>query len=275
VKNRYRLSIPFLTICLLIISLNTAAGSIWFEPNRGNEIRLEAMKPSFKDADFTSMSLVWFLSGHFKVGNNLQLRADIPYAHVSEKNGSDSESNAGNPYVGLDVGRLDSGFSGEFGFRLPLVSDSSNLDAAIFGAMADYVDRLEAFYPDVLPVTMGASYRHQSPGGFGLRLRLAPVFWIDVGDALADGTELWLRYSGQVFFDTGTAAVGAGLSGRYFASDEGDRDFGQKSLHELGLFANLNLGRWQPTFRVRFPLDEDLKDMMDPSFVLSLGLSLP
>jgi hypothetical protein len=56
---------------------------------------------------------------------------------------------------------------------------------------------------------------------------------------------------------------------------EGDLDFGERTFHQLGMFANLLLGRFQPGAQLRIPLDEDLSDLINPSVSLSLGYLLP
>jgi hypothetical protein len=128
--------------------------------------------------------------------------------------------------------------------------------AVFVGQTADLVDRWEAFQPDILSIHGAVNYRSRTTPGLGLRLRLAPVLWIDTGDALSK------------------VSAGAGFSGRLLAT-EGDLDFGERTFHQLGMFANLLLGRFQPGAQLRIPLDEDLSDLINPSVSLSLGYLLP
>ena len=257
---------------VLIIPVSGAARSIWLEPPTGSEIRLEGVKPNFKNMEFSNLSMVWFLSGNFKTGGNGQISWDIPYANFSEKEGTASSSTIGNPYVGMEIGSENSPFRCEIGIRLPLASDEE--DAAFLGAYADIVDRMEAFLPDVLSVIAGTNFRHQSANGLGLRLRLAPILWMDTGDTLADDSEIWIRYSGQAMVIMESGSVGVGFSGRYIATEERDDDFGEKNLNEFGIFANWSLGRWKPSARVRIPLDEDMQDLHNTGFIVSIGYEL-
>jgi hypothetical protein len=251
------------------------AESIWLpQPTQGDELRLEAVLPNLKDADFTTFSLAWFLSGTFQAKETLAFSVDVPFAHVANPEGSESSSAIGNPYLGLRLGSHDTAVMGELGVRLPFAPD--NEEAALFGYLIDQVDRTEAFLPEVASATVGVNYRYRSAEGFGVRLRLAPVLWFDSGTTLADDFEAWIRYSAQGFYQAGPATFGGGITGRYWASsnDSGD-NFGQRSIHEFDLFVNLDYGRLRPSLRIRVPLDEDLTEIYEPSAVLSLGVGLP
>lgn len=269
------LTITCLVTGLVAVAVSSADASIWIEPDRGNEVRLEALKPSFKGGEVSTFSLVWFLSCHGRVGKNVILRADVPYVHLATSEGDDSSNSVGNPYVGVDVGPRLEGFSGEFGLRLPLAQGNGTGGPALaYGLLAELVDRMDAFYPDILPVTLGGSYRFAWSNGFGLRLRLAPIFWIDLEDTLDDPAELWIRYSAQAHYRMGQAVLGTGITGRYVGSSGQDGDFGEKSMNELDVYVNLESGRMRPAFRIRIPLDNDLKMVQNTSFVISLGYAL-
>ena len=267
---RRKLLVPCLMLFLLSIPVSGSAKSIWLEPSSGSEFRLEGIKPEFKDSELSTFSMVWFLSGYLEATDKLHLNVEIPYARFAGADGGESSKSIGNPYLGLDVGSLDSGSMIEFGFRLPMSSDEEI--ATLLGAYTDYVDRFEAFFPDVLSVIAAANYRTRSPSGFGLRLRLSPILWIDTGDMLTDTSEVWIRYSAQTLFTSGPSSIGIGFSGRYLAMEDNTDDFGEKSWHEIGIFANWDLGTWKPSARIRLPLDEDLKDLYDAGFVLGIGI---
>jgi hypothetical protein len=245
------------------------AESIWLEPNRGDEIRLEAVLPNILDSEFTTFSMAWFLSGYVAVGDNLYLSADIPYAKFSSDRNNASSSSIGNPYLGLNVGRNDSGFMGEFGVRLPLASSKES--AVWTGLAIEQVDRPEAFIRDFASIVLGANYRYRSQEGFGMRLRLAPILWFYTGDSnYNDGVEAWIAYSAQFLYISGPVSFGGGFTGRYLATSDGN-GFGESSLNEFDVFLNLDYGLMKPSARLRIPLDEDLTDYLGPSLVLGLG----
>lgn len=266
--------------CLLLAAVAaalpaTALGTdIWLEPDRGNEVRLTFVKPSFDDLDLTTFSAIWHLSGRARVGERAYLNADLPYAHFAADGSSGGSSNTvGNAYLGVEYTPGENGFCSDFGVRLPMASKTEE-DAWEMGALGDYVDNEEAFFPDVLSVMLGLGYQVMDANGVGVRLRVAPVLWVDTGDMLADGSELFVRYSAQILHRQGTVSIGAGLSGRYLASEDIEGGFGARSWHELDVFCNLDLTSWRPSLRVRVPLDTDLKENLDPSFVLGVGLPL-
>ncbi len=268
--------------CTLIVALvwtastlqptSLSAQSFWLEPLDDRALYLEALKPSFEDRDLTFASSAWYLSARWAVNENVRLVGELPFAHAAFKDFDDTGENAiGNPYAGVEFGGANTQSFGEFGVRLPLASED-NL-ATETGAFTDFVDRFEAFLPDILSLVLAGNYRYTSPGGFALRARLAPVLWLDTGDTLADDTELWVLYSALAWYEGDIIGAGGGLSGRFLAT-EGDLDFGERTFHQLGLFANLTLGRWMPGLQLRFPLDDDLREIIDTVLSLSLGFKL-
>ena len=88
---------------LVAIPAQAIAESIWLEPNRGDEVRLESVLPNFKNADFSTLSMLWFLSGTFEVKPNLHLSADLPLARFADSHSSESSTSIGDPYLGLDI----------------------------------------------------------------------------------------------------------------------------------------------------------------------------
>lgn len=276
------LLLPLALLFLLVAPATAIAESIWFAPpSRGDELRLETVLPNFKNSEHSTFSMAYFLSGTFEPRHNLHISADIPFAHVAEPDGSESSTALGNPYLGVRVERSDSTFAGELGVRLPFASHHEW--ATGFGYLIDAVDRPEAFYADVASIILGANYQYRSPEGFGVRTRVSPILQIDTeGNVLPDDNyELWIAYSAQGFYQSGPVGFGVGLTGRHWAT-VGDRrlseyrsDFGQRSLHEIDLFMNLDYGRLRPSLRIRVPLDEDLTRLFGTSAVLSLGVGLP
>jgi len=252
------------------------AQSIWLEPLGDKEINLEIIKPAFNedgylDADFTTFTLTYFLSGRFAFGENSRIVGELPLAHAATDDGNDSDTAVGNLYLGAEFGQVRSGIQGDVGVRIPTAS-TDNI-ASIVGAFSDYVDRVEAFLPEVLSVIAAGKYKYRSSEGVGLGVRLAPVLWIDTGDGGGDSTELFVLYSLMAWYESEVVGIGGGFSGRFFATVS-DADFGQRTNHQLGVFANLTLGRWLPGVQLRVPLDEDLKDLLATEISFSIGVKL-
>jgi len=257
------------------------AQSIFLEPNNIPAVHLEALRPGFRGKDLSNITFAFFLSGRFSLGEELQVRAEIPYMTYKEDDSwsywgyqtrsSERENAFGNPYLGLEFGRLENGFHGEAGIRLPVVKDTSGAETE--GMLTDPVERMEAFVPEVIPVYLGVNYRYRSDNGFGMRLRMVPVIWFRMGSSSSDDTEIFALYSAQAWYESEKVGVGGGFSGRFLTT--GDEDgFGERTLHQFGFFANYTFGSVMPGFQVRFPLDQDLKDVLVPAYSLSIGVKL-
>jgi len=250
-----------------------AAQSFWLEPAAPVEVNLEILKPALKGADLGGSSLVYYLSLRGQVGTTTAVVFELPYAnfsHEADQYYPDySDNTVGNPSIGLEMGPQGDGWRGEVGVRLPTASSSNA--AATMGALTDFVERTEAFLPDVLSFRAGANYRSVAPTGFAFGARISPLFWLGTGDRAEMDPELWVLYALRAGYEGKSVAAGAGLSGRYLVTAEGGADFGQRTFHQLGLYTNLNLGGWGPGLQVRVPLDEDLTDDFDPVFSLSLS----
>ena len=268
-------SLALFILAALFAALPAGAQSIFLEPNTGPSLHLEALRPSVGSLDFSFFSYSFYLSGRIRAGETTQLRFEVPYASYKLEDSiftATGRSSFGNPYVGAEFGPRDRGVQGEVGIRLPVMSD--NAEAAGFGLLADPVERMEAYLDDILPVYAGLSYRHRSAGGFAMMLRAVPVAWIYTGDGSAD-SELFVLHSAQAWYEAEKVALGAGLSGRFLVTGDG-ADLGERTLYELGFFANFDLGTFRPGLQVRFPLDADLTDdlRLDPWYSISLGLEL-
>ncbi len=268
-----------------ILDIDSAgAQSVLLEPNNDAAIHLEALRPSVRDTDFSNTTFAFYLSGRVQVGGNLFLRAEVPFMNYKEKPGGyynpygdyyrhySEGSQFGNLYLGLDVGNAHNGFQGEFGVRMPVVTERS--DAAGAGAATDYIERIEAFLPDLVPIYAGVNYRLKTDNGFGMRLRMVPVFWLWVGDRSSRDSDLYALYSAQVWYEDKKVGVGGGITGRIIGTGDAD-GFDDRSLHQFGFFANYTFGSVMPGFQIRFPLDDGIRRMgVNPTYSLSIGFKL-
>jgi hypothetical protein len=260
---------------LLLAGAESAeAQSIWLEPPVPTDVNLEVLNPAIQGSEMTTFSLMYFLSGRIGLAQHTVLVAEIPYAHYAPNSDyygyfqRTADNAFGSPYIGLHLGPYKQGWQGEIGLRLPLAERDKY--ATQMGLLGDFLERAEAFLPDVLTVVAGGNYRYKSSDGFALRLRLAPLLWIGTGDNSGMDPELFFLYAVQIGYEDQTVAVGGGLSGRYGATIE-DADFGERSFHQLGLYMNFDFGGWGPGVQLRVPLDEDLGDFLDPTLSLSVS----
>jgi hypothetical protein len=259
--------------------ISAAAQSLWLEPYSDPVIYVEILKPSFESVDLTLLSSVWFLSGRLSVSDDLVLVAEIPLAFAEPDLDvqplgptveTEMEGALGNVYVGLDWRPASPEFFGELGVRLPLL-DETDLASAV-GFFTDFVDRFEAFSSDLVALQVAGNYMRHYPSGFALRLRFSPIldFFTD-----AEETEVYFHYSGQGRYEAEGLALGGGLAGRWAVTSENAvENLSGTTIHHAALFGSYEIGRFRPGMQVRIPIDEDLRDFIDLTVGLTLGIRL-
>lgn len=260
-----RLAIPSL---LLLLTATPAVGqSIWIDRGSPNTLMFEVLKPSFDNLDEDFGTTTWLLTGRFEVARRVALAAGVQLANIEAN--SSSSTTIGNPYLGLEFGPAEQGFSGELGLNFPTASEDDDLVASLSGVFSD-VDRWESFFPSIVPVTAAANYRHVSADRLLVRGRLGSSLWIpehdgDVEMFLLHG--IWLGYEGR------SARVAGGWSGRTLVTDEGV--FGEDNVyHQLSVVADF--GSWQvrPGASLRVPLNNDLDDIVGVTFGIHMNARL-
>lgn len=268
-----------IAVAVFLLPFSLPAQSIWVDRSHNKTIALEILKPNLA-GDFydntTFPTSVMFFSLHLPISNRLNVVGEFPLAHAGVDYGSDfsqfneSETGIGNPYVGLEILNENSSFFTEIGVRAPLTPES-NLGTTV-GWFADFIDRSEAFWPDVLSVIAAQNYRYHAPSGFTMRLRGGPSFWIYTGAEDTDEkVELFLLYSAQAGYESHNVRLMGGLSGRMIVT-ESDLNIGDRTLHQFGASASVDLGRVRPGVQFRLPLDEDFGDFLDSVFGVSLAI---
>lgn len=264
-------------LAVVMVGGPAQAQSIWLEPPSATDVNLEIVKPAIKMTDLTTFSLIYYLSGRFAVGSNTQLVAEIPFAHYAQANPTilgpftrpaEADNAFGNPYLGLNFGPPRDGWQMELGVRLPMAE--SDKRATGMAALGEFLERSEAFLPEVLTIVTGANYRSKAATGATFRARLAPIVWIGTGDNAEMDPELFILYALQAGYENRTVAVGGGLSGRFIVTGD-DLDFGERTLHQLGIYGNFDFGGWGPGLQVRLPLDNDMTSLLDPTVSLSIS----
>ncbi len=263
-----------MTVAASALGLVFAAGAgrgqdIWLRPEATSYLSVEFLKPDFDQESFTSfVTGVIYLSAKYVISERVAVVGEVPFSRVGFDDGfGDSETLVANPYVGVEL-RNPSGPSFlEVGLRLPVASDDK-FSATQVGFYTD-ADRFEAFLADVATVAIRVNYVHTGPSGLLARLRIGPSFWVDTGETLADN-EVFVDYSAQLGYEGGAMRWLGGLTGRWFATGEGD--FGNRSFHQFGAALAVKLGQVEPGVQVRVPLDEDLSDIID--FVVGFNLTV-
>lgn len=237
-----------------VVALPLRAQSPWLAPEEGRAIWLEMLHPDIDEAG--SATSVWQAGARVPVGPRLAFIAELPFAHGDfdfDEADETGTTGVGNPYLGLEYGEEGGCIRGQFGARAPLAPDDNV--GVVVGFLGDFVDRAEAFVPDVLPVTLGVVHGCPAgPSGWTARFRGAGSVWIPVDDG---ETEVMALYGVQAWYER-DVVFGAGITGRGILTEEGD--VGERTAHLIGGVLGYDFGVARPTLELRVPLDEELRD---------------
>ncbi len=263
----------------LIFPVLLVGQPIWLNQSHQKAVALEILKPDFANINNTFLTSVLFLSMRAPCKGQASFVAELPFSHLGVEyrsiliNGSvrETENAFGNPYVGVEIGGENSSVFGEIGLRLPLAPEGN--DAADVASIVESVERLEAFYSDILPISGMLNYRYESPSHFFAHVRGGPSFWIvtarDDPEVSADDAELFALYHARLGYESRAFGASVGVSGRLLTTS--DRDFDTRSLHQIGFTASAGLGEARLGLQGKLPLDEDVKNIYD--FVIGLSLT--
>jgi hypothetical protein len=251
---------------------------LWLDRSHDKTIALEILKPSFDDRTFIKntkfVTSALFLSLRLPLSENLHFVGELPFANggFDFDGESESESTIGNPYLGLEISGQNSPVFAELGIRAPLAKEENF--GTLIGVLTDFVDRAEAFTPDMVSITAMANYRYKNPSGFVTRLRGGPAFWVNTDkQEFEDDTELFLLYSMQAGYESEQVSIGGGFTGRWLLTEK-DLTFGEQTFHQLAFAASAGLGNLRPGIQIRLPLDDDFKEVVDFVFGVNLGIQL-
>lgn len=247
-----------------------SAQSIWVNQGQGKVIAIEFLKPNFDGEDNTTLATsAIFLSGRFPISSGMVFVAELPFSHIGDEDFDESESSIGNPYLGLEIRKEGKPFFVELGLRPPLAPNDKDFAQSV-GFVTDF-DRAEAFGSKVFTITGKGNYYRKAASNMVVRLRVGPTLFLDTGRGNFVGeTELLLDYNAQVGYEGAQISLLGGFTGRLLVT-ESDLDLGERTFHQLGAAASLNLGVVHPGIHFRLPLDDDLKDDIDFVYGLHLG----
>lgn len=262
------------------------AQSIWIDRGMDKAIFLEVLKPSPKGPDnLTFMTSTWFLSSRFPLTRGpmkVLMTAEIPFANGGTKTRTDpidgliypgeSQSTFGNPYLGVELKGENSPFSGEFGLRPPVVSAEQGM-AWEWAELTDW-DRLDAFEPYRLIVVGKVNFRHGYRSGLLAQVRVGPTFFVPTKSGLDLDPELFADYSMQLGYEVERFGFLGGFTGRTIITTPGGT-FAERTIDQLGLSANIGLGKVRPGLHFRVPLDEDLGGTVNFVVGINLAYELP
>ena len=277
------------TVTALLV-LASGAGTLvaqemWLGPKGGATVAVEALQINFTRAGMQELASVGvtqsfgsgalFFTTRLPVWSGTALVLELPAANGSftADNGfgnheSISDFAIGNPYVGVEGGRHGSSVFGEFGVRVPLMSESKPA-AALVGLSGD-IDRLDAFLPDIATVSAYLNFRAGESEGLQFRVRAGPMMWIGTKSGALDHPEAYGLYAFQAGWVSRLVEVFGGFTGRAILTESVDNRF----TDQVVLAAHLNLGRVEPGVSLRLPLDSGRKDLIGSTVGLSFRLAM-
>ncbi len=260
-----------LAAAFAFLAVPAAAQSFWLD-HESPELSLEVLRPAPAGGDLTFFSFTAFATMAAQVGESALLVVEVPFSRAEvDVAGADGETALGNPYVGIrSMPEAATGLRWSGGVRIPLASDDAGV-ATITGLMSSASDRYEAFLPDVVAVSAAGRYVAALSDVAYLSGRLGGV--LDIITEGGNDAEFFALYGGKVWVESDGLNAGLGFSGRYWLSDE-DAAFGDRTLHELGIWADYDFGGVRPGIRVQFPLGE-LGDLVDQVVGLYVRYPLP
>jgi hypothetical protein len=294
--KRKRFQAPLGVLLFLLLTPAAFGQSSWLDQSPDRAIWLEIQKPNFTDEYLggglfsepmktTFSTATFFLSGRFRLGGLLTLKAELPFTNAGLKDytfidffgdtvhfDSYSENQFGNPLVGVEIGAPGSRFTADFAVRFPIVDDE-HLLASEFALFTDY-DRFEAFFPDIMTFTAGANYRYAGPTGLLINLRAGPAFMVVTEEGNNTDPELFADYGAQAGYQGSRVTLLGGFTGRAIIT-EGDLSFSERTIQQLGLSGSYTFGRFIPGLLFRVPMDDDLGDILDFVFGINVGYRLP
>jgi hypothetical protein len=278
-----------------LVRTSTAAGqSIWLAPSEGRSISIEASKPNFKNGeDLGFPTSVWTFCLRLPVADSTRIEVELPVGRV--RYGNDvyrydahgytagptpmvrTGTVIGNPYIGMvSASHSSRSFRGEweFGLRVPLPSEKQ-YQASSIRMFSDF-DLAEAFGKRLLPIQLSFNALIGDPSSLMTRLRVGTDLWIstEMVDLISwpwldtdswqegDMTELWLHCSAQIGYKKDGFGFRVGVTGRLWIT-EPDLDFGERTYYRFGMAVGVKLGSVCPGIHVRFPLDKDMRDILD------------
>lgn len=248
-------------LALFPFALPVVAQNYWMQDDRGSNIKLEIFKPVFDDLEgLTFLTSVWSFSGYIEVTDRLSVRLELPVSMADGEN-RDGETLVGNPYLGIERKCENADGSScwiyRFGGRIPIAPDDKRLSASI--GVASLYNRLEGFYTDMAALAGGIGYKHTYSSGTRIGINVGLVNLIMTDD---DDPELFFDYNAEWWQPAGKFNVAAGISGRMILTED-NIDFGRRTEHQLGLAANVDLGKFRPGAHVRVPMEEWLTNIVD------------
>ena len=252
-----------------LISFRSNAQNIWMGDVE-NSVSLEMLKPIFKENEFhTFTSSTSIFSTNISLSDQLNLYGEIPFVHGKFKDDDlnnfipDSELSVGNIYLGIQTKNPNTPIHFEIGIRLPTSKiNFKNNNIALF---AD-IDRSDAFLINYTVIPIKAVYIKDLMNEDFLKIRAGIDAFFGKNDF---DNEQFFDYSVQYEKRNKDTNILLGFIGSIILSE--DRiDFSDRMINSFGGAVKLTKGSLHPGIMFKFPLDEDLNDILNYSVGINL-----
>lgn len=247
-----------LAVMLSFLAVPTAAQSFWLEPETSG-LSLEVLNPTPEGTDFGFLSFAMFATAAVRIGTESLVVVELPFSRAeSGWWGTEAETALGNPYIGIQTVPTEAtGVRWSAGVRVPLASDASG--ASGVGVASSASDRYEAFIPDLFAVNAAGRYVGALGDMAYASGRFGALGDLPTGDGDA---EIFLQYGAKTWIESQGLRAGLGLSGRYLLTESG-LTFGQRTLQEVGIWADYDFGSFRPGIRVQLPVGTQMSEFVD------------
>jgi hypothetical protein len=259
-------------IIIVAVVASARAQVSWLNPLGDMGVSLMIQKADFNGYSHLNFpTSVWSLTTRLQSGRSTFFVIQIPVSNLSREapvyygGGTQSETQFGNPYVGMEMVGERSSPMGELGLWLPMAQEDKSYATEI-GSFTAF-DRFEAFVPNMITLAgkFGYRYRADAAPGVTFKFLAGPSLMMpEHGDAevFADyNFELWSRYP--------TFGVGFGFTGRAIVT-ESDLSFSERAYHQVGFAADVKMGSTRIGGSLKLPVDDNLSHAYN--FVFGLGL---
>lgn len=263
-------------VLALLVTRPAQGQTYWHDETATTAVRLDLLKVFAKEDGTQFLNGALFLSGSTRIGKTLRFEADLPIARTGFDAGSGLNESAvrlGNPYLGLTVRGEGKPIGLQFGIRLPTASDPDTFigeAANEMGYFADF-DRFEAFLPKVLTARAAVEIRHTTPSGFLLGAKLGPALLVDTHGASTQSQDLYADYGIRAAYQGPAVTATVGFTGRALIT-EADLSLSERTVHQLTGAVEVGRGRVRPSGLVRFPLDDDFRELT--GVIVGVGVRL-
>ena len=269
-RNWVAIMVTGVVMTVMLLPQPVAAQNHWLRPADKSSVSLDVFKAKWDGGDFNFLTTVVFVSAYIEASDNIAVVLEFPVSNVDTD--GFNETLFGNPYLGLEArtAGLDAsqGAVGRLGIRPPIASDEK-WSASLLG-LYSMIDRFEAFIPDVVTISAGGGYFSVPGRDMKLAFDLNGNLMVPTEDG---DPELYIDYNLTFWALPPNAKLGFGFAGRLLAT-ESDYDFGERTIHQLGLFGGYDFGTVESGIHFRVPIDEDISDVINFTFGVNVTVGL-